>query len=78
MNAQPLISPRTAKTKVKETAIDLGLLALAIPFGFELARAKGYTVPDGLESKATAFLMALGGVLARYGRHWWVYLRRKW
>lgn len=78
MSPQPLISPRSGKTKVRETAIDLGLLALAIPFGFELARARGYTVPDGLEAKATAFLMAFGGVLARWGRHWWVYLRRKW
>ena len=73
-----MISPRSGATKARETAIDLGLLAVGIPLAFEMARARGYTVPDGLEAKATAFLMALGGVLARLGRHWWVYLRRRW
>lgn len=71
-------SPRSGRTKATETAIDLTILALAIPLAFDLARAFfDVQIPDGLEAKATAFLVAVGGVVARMARHWWVYVRRQ-
>ena len=68
-----MISPRSAKTKTVETAVDLTVLALAIAFGFEVARACKVEIPQGLEVKATAFAMALGGTAARWIRHRRVY-----
>ena len=68
-----MISPRSAKTKVTESAVDLTVLALGCSLGFELARAKGIQIPEGIEAKATAFLMALGGTAARWIRHRKVY-----
>jgi len=68
-----MISPRSAKTKTVETAVDLTVLALAIAFGFEVARACKVEIPQGLEVKATAFAMALGGTAARWLRHRRVY-----
>ena len=72
---QPLTSPRTGARKTTETAIDMTLLALAIPFGFSLLRQR-WSIPPDLESSGTAFMMALGAVVARWARHWWVYRGR--
>lgn len=68
-----MISPRSAKTKVTESAIDLTVLALGLGLLFEILRASGIQVPDGMEAKATAFAMALGGTIARWIRHRIVY-----
>lgn len=64
-----MISPRSAKTKVTESAIDLTVLALGLSLLFEVLRAQGIQIPDGIEAKAAAFTMALGGTLARWVRH---------
>lgn len=68
-----MISPRSAKTKTVETAVDLTALALLIALGFEVARSCGADVPQGLEVKATAFAMAAGGTVARWIRHRRIY-----
>lgn len=64
-----MISPRSAKTKVAESAIDLAALACGLSLLFEVLRSQGVQIPDGLEAKATAFAMALGGTVARWIRH---------
>jgi hypothetical protein len=66
-------SPRSAKTKVTESAIDLTVLALGLSLLFEVLQSQGIQIPDGLEAKATAFAMALGGTFARWIRHRKVY-----
>lgn len=68
-----MISPRSAKTKVKESAIDLAALACGLGLLFEVLQALGYQIPDGIEAKATAFAMALGGTIARWIRHRRIY-----
>lgn len=70
-----MISPRPASTKVAESAIDLTVLALGLSLLFEVLRAQGVQIPDGIEAKATAFTMALGGTIARWIRHRRVYGR---
>lgn len=66
-------SPRSAKTKITESAIDLAALACGLSLLFEVLRSRGIQIPDGLEAKATAFLMAVGGTAARWIRHRKVY-----
>lgn len=68
-----MISPRSAKTKITESAIDLTVLALGLGLLFEVLRSQGAQIPDGVEAKATAFCMALGGTVARWIRHRRVY-----
>lgn len=68
-----MISPRSAKTKVTESAVDLAALACGLSLLFEVLKATGHQIPEGIEAKATAFLMALGGTVARWIRHRKVY-----
>ena len=68
-----MISPRSAKTKVKESAVDLGGLAAGLSFLFTLLQYQGITLPPELVASATAFAMALGGTVARWIRHRIVY-----
>ena len=59
---------RTPGAGAREAAIDLSILGAACAFGFSLARYVKPDLPEGLESTGTAFVMAVGGALARYWR----------
>ncbi len=70
------MKPRTGARKAGETAVDLTLLALAIPVGFDLLRlSTGWQIPHEVETRATALLVAVGGVVARWARHRMLYGR---
>lgn len=72
---EKMASPRSGATKTIETSIDLSILGFGIALAFEIARFMGHDLPEGLETKAALFIMALGGTVARLVRHWLVYLR---
>jgi hypothetical protein len=72
---EKMTSPRSGATKTKEAAIDLSIIAMGIALAFEIARYMGHAIPEGLETKAALFLMALAGTIARTVRHWALYLR---
>lgn len=72
---EQLTSPRSGATKTIETSIDLSVLGFGIALAFEIARYMGHAIPEGLETKAALFIMALGGTVARWIRHWLTYAR---
>ena len=59
---------RTPGAGARESAIDLSILGAACAFGFTLARWLEPGLPEGVEATGTAFVMAVGGALARYWR----------
>lgn len=59
---------RTPGAGARESAIDLSILGAACAFGFSIGRWLVPDLPEGLEATGTAFVMAVGGALARYWR----------
>lgn len=66
-----MVKPKRASTKAVETATDLSLVALAIPFAGAFLRTRwpGVVTPE-VESTGAALVMALAGVASRLLRHW--------
>ena len=62
------MTARTPGAGARESAVDLSILGATCAFGFAIARTVVNDLPDGLESTGTAFMMAVGGALARFMR----------
>jgi hypothetical protein len=65
------MTPKRASTKAIQTATDLSLVALAVPFICAFLRTRfPETVTPEVESTGTALAMALAAVVSRLARHW--------